>query len=535
MRVILPWAGVACCALAVGCASEPRVARVIDGRVVMGEYVAPVAYAAFMRGAIAEERGDAKEALASYSEVVRYGEDDAEVWTRIGALRCATTPGDPQVRVAFDRALTLDREYGPAWAARARCALLRGRPAEAAADARRSTLVEPMAVEPQVLLARADVEDARAKEVRSRLVALTLVDGSTASWDALAAWGRGHGDAALVAQALGHVAALSPSRGAELGAKAVELAGDGELAAARSLAGAVLDAGGDRSSGGLGPAPASSPLVARLAIDDALVAHDADRARTRAVRAHVGLDVVAARALLLGDAPSAAAIAQPLADADPGAIGVRLVLAAVPGGAGAAVTAPRGPAVLAPEPLLGLARVVARVGSLVVARSLVQAPHEPFVPGDDTLTPALVELAATGVVGDDELPPDARIELAARRLETPTASLLDGADARHRLFALALARPLDPAAIELAKHLAPAAAHDTLVALALVRLSLALGKPVDARLIDRLVARSPTDPLVALAALDVAKRLGDEAAIGPARARLTALARTPGERAHALE
>ena len=50
-----------------------------------------------------------------------------------------------------------------------------------------------------------------------------------------------------------------------------------------------------------------------------------------------------------------------------------------------------------------------------------------------------------------------------------------------------------------------------------------------------LVADNPADPMVALTALDVAKRRGDEAAIAPARARLTALARTPGERAHALE
>jgi hypothetical protein len=49
------------------------------------------------------------------------------------------------------------------------------------------------------------------------------------------------------------------------------------------------------------------------------------------------------------------------------------------------------------------------------------------------------------------------------------------------------------------------------------------------------VALDPGDPIVAAAALDVAKRSGDPLAIGPARARLISLARTAGERAHALE
>jgi hypothetical protein len=40
---------------------------------------------------------------------------------------------------------------------------------------------------------------------------------------------------------------------------------------------------------------------------------------------------------------------------------------------------------------------------------------------------------------------------------------------------------------------------------------------------------------VAAAALDLAKRSGDARAIAPARARLTSLARTPRERARALE
>ncbi len=516
------------------CATESRVARVVDGRTVLGPYVDSGSYAAFLRGAMAEERGDTKAALAGYDEVARRGDDDPELWTRIGSLRCRANPADATADAALARALALDPAYAPAWTARAQCDLARGQPPAARVDAERATLADPRAAEPQVLLATADALQARPMEARARLVALTLVDGSTESWDALAAWARGHGDAALVAEALSHVALLAPARRAQLGLRAVELAGDGEVWAARRLAAALLDAPGDRSSGGLGPAAASSPLVARLAIDDALVAHDADRASERAARAHVGLDVVAGRALLMGDTALALRIAGPAAKADPGFAGARVVLAAGPGAS--ALASLRSASPVAPEALVGLARILARLGRMDAATSLVErVAHDPIAPGDDALTQAVVELAAAGVLRDDELPADARIELAARRLETPAPSLIEQADARHRLFALALTRPNDPAATALAQHLAPAAAHDVLVALALVRLSLARGVALDAGVIERLVEHNPADPLVALAALDVAKKLGVQSAIAPARARLIALARTPGERAHALE
>ena len=40
-----------------GCGAEPRVVRVYDGRIVEGRYVSPEAYAAFLRGVLAEESG----------------------------------------------------------------------------------------------------------------------------------------------------------------------------------------------------------------------------------------------------------------------------------------------------------------------------------------------------------------------------------------------------------------------------------------------------------------------------------------------
>jgi hypothetical protein len=527
-----------------GCAGSGHVDRVVDGRIITGQFVAPEAYAAFLRGAIAEERGELNEALVAYGDAAARGDDDPEIWTRIGAVRCAANPHDPAAHVAFERALSADAEYAGAWAARARCALDRGEPLAALPDARRAADAEPLAVEPQVLLAQAEAAEEHAHAARDRLLALTELEGSrVTAWDALAAWARAHGDAALAVRAWAQVGRLAPGRRAELGGRVIELAGAGELSAARVLAAALLDAPGDRSSGGTGPSPDASPLVARLAIDEALVRHDPDRARSRAARAHLGLDVVAGRALIMGQPGLVRAIALPVAQADSRAAGARIVLAVAAEEQGdleqvsrALALAPYAADPLAPEVVLPLARLVARIASTASARKLVEeVPRAPLLAGDVVLTSLAVELAASGTLSDADLPLDARIELAARRLEAPALGSLDAVDARHRLFALSLARPLDPAVLELARHLAPAAIHDPLIAVAFVRLSLARSAQVDVRALERLVAQNPADPIVAAAVLDALKRRGDEHAIAPARARLTALARTPGERAHALE
>jgi hypothetical protein len=527
----------------IGCAGSDRVVRVVDGHPLEGDFVGSDAYAWFLRGALAGEANDRTGALVAYHEAAARGEDDAEIWTRIGSILCDDNPRDPAANDALKRALKHDAAYGPAWAVEARCAFARGETSLATENAAHAATLDPGELDPQLLLARAAALEAHAVEARDRLVALTLRAGTVPAWDALAAWGQGHGDAALAASALSEVARRAPGRRAELGQRAVDLAGDGEISAARALAAAVLDASGDRSSGGLGPSPASSALVARLAIDEALLAKDADRARSRATRAHVGLDVVAARALLLGEPSLCRAIASPLLAADPSSAGARMVLAAAgealgdPGGVEASLVAAPPVVDAVPEEVLWpFARVIAREGSRDAARRLVrQVPHVQAEAGDALVGPVAVELAVLGVLEDEELSPDARIELAARRLEVPDALLLSKADARHRLLALAIMRPLDPTALELAKHLAPAATHDPLVAIALVRMSLAKRSLVDPAIVERLVALNPADALVAAAALDAAKQRGDEQAIAPARARLTALARTPRERAHALE
>ncbi|MEO6419631.1 MAG: hypothetical protein ABIP39_09510, partial [Polyangiaceae bacterium] len=281
-----------------------QVTRVVDGQITHGEYIEPEAYAAFLRGAMAEEAHDYRGALVAYEEAARIDGENPEIWTRVSSVRCAINPHDSGARWASARAVALDADYAPAWAARAKCDLARGEDrVSAERDALRAADEEPMAVAPQAELSLLEAQHPRSSEMgRNRLIALTLTHGSSAvAWDALASWAKGHGDALLRARAYGEVARHAPLRRAALAEEVKLLAGEGQLPAARMLAGALVDAPGtgDRSSGGVGTPPAAVPLVARLAVDEAILAGNVDRVRRRATAAHLALDEVGGRALLL--------------------------------------------------------------------------------------------------------------------------------------------------------------------------------------------------------------------------------------------
>jgi hypothetical protein len=550
-RAMLGLAGGLVSAL-VACAPTGEVTRVVDGRVVVGRVIEDAAYASFLRGALAEDVGALPVALEAYTAAASADADDPEIWTRIGDLRCRLAPGDAGAHVAFSKALELDRAYEPALEARARCETSRGEGRAAEADQELAADADPKAVAPQVLLASAVMDRFATTASRNRLVALTLLHSTTpAAWYALATWAETHHDAMLVVRALGKIARLAPRRKWELAGRAVALAGDGELAAARALAAALLDVPGDRSAGGEGPAPAGQPLVARLAVDEAIVRGDIEAARRRATSAHLGLDVVAGRALLLGNPGLARELAGPLLLADPDSSGARMALAVaayrLSDAAGFARALARSAPTLrappahararvAPEVLLPFAKLVEAEASPEEARAwLASFPPSQLLPGDAPVTSVAVDLAALGAMRDEDLPLDARIELAARRSEPLPRVLAGAVDARHLLFARALETPLDAETLALAQRLGPASADDPLVAVALARLSMSRGGSPNADALDRILAIDPADPILAAAALDLAKRSGDARAIAPLRARLTALARTQGERAHALE
>ncbi len=314
--------------LVAACGSEPRVARVYDGKLVEGRFVSPDAYAAFLRGVLAEESGDLKGATAAYAQALDEDEDDPEISVRIGEVRCKLDPRDPEIDRAFKRALTLDSASASALAARSRCETARGRTAEAADLAAKAAALDPGNVGLAALVVRSEVSrgDPAARE---RAVALTTAHGEhVAAWDALIAWGNAHQDAALVVRGLEGLVRVAPARTAELEKGSLALLAAGDVTLARKLAVAVADA--PRELGVVGPRDAT---VARLAVDEALARADKATALARATRGHVSLAEVAARALLLDHKDLAQAIASSVTDADPsssGALMVKLASRAAP-------------------------------------------------------------------------------------------------------------------------------------------------------------------------------------------------------------
>ena len=306
--------------LVAACGSEPRVARVYDGKLVEGRFVSPDAYAAFLRGVLAEESGDLKGAASAYAQALDEDEDDAELSARVGEVRCKIDPRDPEVDRAFKRALALDGASASALAAKSRCETLRGRSAEAADLAAKASALDPGNVGLAALAIRADVSRGD-PATRDRAIALTTAHGEhVAAWDALIAWGSAHKDAALVVRGLEGLVRAAPTRSPELEKGALALLAAGDVPLARKLAVAVADS--PRDLGVIGPRDAT---VARLAVDEALARADKPAALARATRGHVPLAEVAARALLLDRKDLATAIASSVADADPSSSGALLV------------------------------------------------------------------------------------------------------------------------------------------------------------------------------------------------------------------
>lgn len=406
-----------------GCGAEPRVVRVYDGRIVEGRYVSADAYAAFLRGALAEEAGDHRGALTAYAVAASEDDDDPEIFARIGELRCKLDPKDGEADRAFARALKLDATYASALAAKGRCALLRGRTDEAAELARRAAAQDPKNVALEAFVVRAEAPRPD-PAVRERAVALTLAHGENAlAWDALIVWGRAHRDAELVARGFEGLVRAAPTRSLEVERGAVALLEGGQPALARRVATAVSDAPRDLQV--IGP---RDPTVARLAVDEALARGDRPGALARATRGHVSLAEVAARALLLEQKDIAASVANAVAAADPGASGAQMVKIALKGaapGAGPAAVAAAGKArveLLAvtdqPPELCALVfadRLATSAGAEVARGWITKIERAPMAAHDPLGGPLAVDLATRGVLPVDSLPADLRASFQRAR------------------------------------------------------------------------------------------------------------------------
>jgi len=319
--------------LGTGCLPEARVSRVYDGKVHHERYIHPEAYAAFLRGVLAEEAGDGKGALSAFTQAADDDDDDPEIWTRIGEVRCKLDPKDDGADKAFARALKVDPTYANALAGKARCSLARNKPAEAAASAAQAAAQDPKNVGIESLYLRADAERGDPK-TRERAIALTVANAAhPAAWDALITWGRARRDAELVTRGYEGLVRAAPMRSREAEAIAILLLGDDKLPLARRVAIAISDA--PRDLGVVGPL---NPTVARLAVDEALVRGDKAKAVARATHGHVSLAELAARALVLEQKDIASAIAASVVDADPGSSGARMVKAALAPAGGKALS-----------------------------------------------------------------------------------------------------------------------------------------------------------------------------------------------------
>lgn len=536
--------------LAVACAGDPTVVRVYDGRIVEGAYVPPEAYASYLKGVLAEEAGDLRSALAAYENATAADDEDPEPFTRIGDVRCKLDPKSKAADEAFARALRIDPTYAPALAAKARCAAARGDPAGGVAiveriapEDRTSAALEALFV--RLAAQRSDSADDR--RARARAIALTVASGADpAAWGALVAWGRGKADAELLARGLEGLVRTSPGSRFDVEAGVLELLGMGQTALARRVAATLADAPPERGIGTVRDA-----TVARLAVDEALFAGDQTRAERRAVRGHVPLAEVAARALVLERPEIARSVARAVVDADPGAGCASMVLAAVAAREG---KPPAAEDLLKSAPsdrpaaacVFVVAERLAATGNAEAARIFAsRVGAAPMAPHDPVTGPLAVELAARGIIPEASLPLELRLELAARRREPPPAvdaAALDQriVDQKHALLWHVLVDPTGAPARSLLARMHRAADRDPIVGFSLARAALAAasGGPNDSELfapVLRAIASAPPHPLLLAVAVEIAQRGGRAEDVPPARARLMAVARTPAERALAGE
>jgi tetratricopeptide (TPR) repeat protein len=487
------------------CASTSPVERVYGGSSLQGPYIEPGAYAAFLRGAIAEAGGDARAALEAYQAAAELYSESPEIWTRLGAVRCAADRRDPKADEAFARAVTLDPTYGKGWEAKAKCALARGDSPGSLAAAARAVAIDASVDEANAIVARS-AGAGRDTATREALVALTLTSQAPlVAWDALSRWAESRGDVALWVRALCAVVRLDPTRRDAVAKVSEQLAGAGDIAEARSLAAAAVEAGDQ-------PLPvARHPLAARLAVDEAIARGKAASVSARASRARLSLEEAAGRALLWGKPDVARELASEIARADPFALGASLVLAVAEGGdvLGAARGGRGEAAVVSGAALVAFGAALWHVASPQQVRdALSHIAHDRIVDGDDAVIRPAVELVARGVLPLAALPADGLVELAAMGLGPPVPARDEASlDTRHAYLALATSHPTAPRAHELGVRLAKVASSDPVAAAAASLVALASDTPLAPDAAKTLLAIDAADPLLAAIARRLALRL----------------------------
>ncbi|WP_437283080.1 hypothetical protein WME90_21635 [Sorangium sp. So ce375] len=272
-----------------GCAA-PRVARSIDGQIIEGRPIAAYAYALYAIGAEAEARGDLATALEAYELAERGDPDSADIWTRVGSVRCRLGRGEA-ADAAFERARAIEADYEPAYREQARCDLAAGRLEAALRRIDRAILLDPEGDDGALLRAEILRRLGRTDDARLALRALVVRrPRSTEAWRAQHAVAVEAGDRAAADQAARRLR---------------ELAAPGAAALGRRL-----------------------PSGGRLAeVDEALVLGELRRARRLARDADLTPAEVAVRAAALGRVGEAREQAELVSAADPASASALVALA----------------------------------------------------------------------------------------------------------------------------------------------------------------------------------------------------------------
>jgi tetratricopeptide (TPR) repeat protein len=241
-----------------------QVVRVFDGVEVRGRFINDAAYASYAHGAEAEARGNEEEALRHFVDAASEDPESADIWTRVGALRCRLRYAEGDADDAFATAEDLGSDYEPLWRARAECAISRGEPKEALAHAARAVALDPGRDETVLLYARLLDDNGQRGDAERWLYSLAVRSPHSARvWQALAHHARLANDEVLLAEAKGRIARVGPG----------------------------LEP----------PRPAGKPSAdGWAAVDEALQAGQLDLARERVRRAHLDMRRLAARAILDG-------------------------------------------------------------------------------------------------------------------------------------------------------------------------------------------------------------------------------------------
>lgn len=142
-----------------GCSGYTTTTRIVNGHTLEGRPIEPEGYALYLTAQLSEQQGALHRARKLYLDAARLDPQSPELWTRVGALGCRLKLAHADTEI--ERALNLDRWYAPAWVARARCELFRGKLDLALRYARAAQVADPDDFETTLVLV--DVYQAKGK------------------------------------------------------------------------------------------------------------------------------------------------------------------------------------------------------------------------------------------------------------------------------------------------------------------------------------------------------------------------------------